>query len=141
MKVKIKLLSPDAKIPTYAHNTDAGADIYAADNGTYISWDVIEYKTDIAIQLPVGYYGLIYPRSSISKYGLTLCNSTGIIDEEYREEIKLRFRVTDTKQPKFYVKGDRIGQIILQKKKPIEFEQVEELASSKRDGGFGHTGE
>ena len=82
MKVKIKRLHEDAVIPKYAKPGDAGMDI------TAISFkrdkDILSYNTGIAIEIPNGYVGLIYPRSSVYKTGLRLCNSVGVIDSGYR---------------------------------------------------------
>lgn len=133
MKLKIKKLNSQAKIPTKAHSTDAGFDLYADEiryNDRYI-----EYGTGVAIELPKGSVGLIFPRSSISKYDLRLANAVGVIDEGYTGELNLRY---DAIGPYHYEKGDRIGQLVVIKLPELEVEEVEELADSERGtGGFG----
>lgn len=82
IKVNIKRLSEDSKIPQYAHPTDAGMDLYA----TSIEYDsyseIVSYNTGIALEIPKGYVGLMFPRSSIYKYDLQLTNSVGVIDSK-----------------------------------------------------------
>lgn len=140
MKVKVKKLNPEAIIPKYAHPTDAGLDL------TAISYErdknnLIVYHTGLSIEIPEGYVGLIYPRSSISKYDLELTNSVGVIDSGYRGEILFKFRETTKDFPNIYVPGDRVGQLIIVPYPSIELEEVDKLSSSDRsDKGFGSTG-
>lgn len=131
MKVKVELRHEKAQLPKKANPTDAGADLYA----TSVKHDImyVEYNCGIGIEIPKGYVGKIYPRSSISNYDLILCNSTGIIDYGYVGDIKLRFRITEHPS-KIYEVGDRIGQIIIEKLEDIEF-QVGDIKGDR--GGFG----
>ncbi len=149
MKVKIKKLIPEAIIPSYAKLGDAGMDLTAT-SGPYDlltddeegSWG-LEYKTGLAIAIPEGYVGLIFPRSSISKKDLLLANSVGVIDSEYRGEIKCRFKITGTYivEESFYKAGDKIAQLIIVPFPTIELEESDELSETERgEGGFGHTG-
>jgi len=145
MQVKIKKLNPNAVIPSYAKNGDAGMDLVATKiiNETN---DDITYGTDIAMEIPEGFVGLIFPRSSIRKTYLQLSNSVGVIDSGYRGEIQATFKkvysmhnfrnkVTD------YKIGDRVMQIMIIPHPEIEFEEVEELNNTERgQGGFGSTG-
>lgn len=136
--VKIKKLHPDAVIPKYAKIGDAGMDLTA----TSIEYtdDYFCYKTGIAIEIPKGYVGLLFPRSSNSKKDLFLSNSVGVIDSGYRGEIELRFKPLN-KNPRVYGVGDRVGQILILPYPQIEFIETEELSDSDRgDKGFGHTG-
>jgi dUTP pyrophosphatase len=140
MKIKIKKLVEQAVTPSYANSGDAGLDLTAVyikveDHNTY---GYFEYGTGIAVEIPEGYVGLVFPRSSISKTGMLLTNSVGVIDSSYRGEIKLRYKyISGTKS---YEVGDKIGQLIILPYPVIEFEQVEELSSTPRgDGGFGST--
>ena len=89
IKIKLKKIHPDAVIPKYAYEGDAGMDIYSVSKE--ITEDYIEYKTGICIEIPKGHVCLIFPRSSISKKDLSLCNSVGVLDSGYRGEIKFRF--------------------------------------------------
>lgn len=159
MLVKIKKLVPNAVIPTYAKPGDAGMDLIAVSVNDSINY--IEYGTGLAIEIPEGYVGLIFPRSSNSKKDLLLCNSVGVIDSGYRGEIKLRYKKimnpseekTNILQNIFtnsstliyeieqYDVGDKVGQIMILPIPFVEFTEVSELSQTDRgDGGFGSTG-
>lgn len=138
MKVKFKKLVKDAVIPTYAHTTDAGMDLTAT--SMTINNGIVTYGTGIAMEIPVGYVGLVFPRSSIYKINLQLTNSVGVIDSGYRGEIMFKYRITDNEPPKYEV-GDRIGQIIILPYPKIEFDEILELSDSDRNtGDYGSTG-
>ncbi len=138
--VKIKKLHPDAKIPSYAKDGDAGLDLVATEIISNTSSD-ITYGTGISIEIPKGYVGLIYPRSSIRKYDLMLSNSVGVIDSGYRGEIQATFKKTQGWESGLYIKGDRIVQIIIVPYPKVTFIEVDELSETERgDGGFGSTG-
>ena len=92
MKVKIKKLHPDAVIPKYANETDAGLDMVAISAQIDPSGLFIEYGTGLAIEIPDGYVGLLFARSSVSKTAMVLANHVGVIDSGYRGEIKFRFK-------------------------------------------------
>jgi dUTP pyrophosphatase len=134
--VKFKKLYADAVAPSYAKDGDAGLDLTA----THMTWDgtYIEYGTGIAVEIPRGYVGFVFPRSSVSKKeNFYLKNAFGVIDSGYRGEIKLRFNKSDT----HYEPGEKVGQLIIMPYPTIELELVNELASSDRgSGGFGSTG-
>ena len=138
--IKIKLLNDAAKIPTKAHKSDAGWDLYAS----YTSQPVYPHKrrlisTDISLAIPEGYCGLIWPRSGLSvKSGIDVL--AGVIDSGYRGEIKVcLFNTSDTLV--HIHPGDRIAQLIIQKVEDIEFLEAESLDDTDRaDGGFGSTG-
>ena len=143
MKVKIKKLSPEAVIPTYAKDGDAGMDMVS----TKIISDNLgpqTYGTDIAIEIPKGFVGLIFPRSSIRKTNLQLSNSVGVVDSGYRGEIQATFNKIqgiDNVERDSYKVGDRICQIMIIPHPDIQFEEVEELNNTERgEGGFGSTG-
>ena len=98
MEIKIKKLDKNAVIPKYSKYGDAGMDLVAT-SVDYSNEYYIEYGTGLAIEIPEGYVGYVFPRSSNSKYDLQLCNSVGIIDSGYRGEIKLRYRRIINPQP------------------------------------------
>jgi len=140
MKVKIKKLHSDAVIPTYAKSGDAGMDLVATKIISNTTFDVT-YGTDIALEIPEGFVGLVFPRSSIRKYELILSNSVGVIDSGYRGEIQATFKKENGLDSLAYKVGDRICQITIIPHPTIEFEEVNELNNTERgEGGFGSTG-
>lgn len=147
MNVKIKKLHPHAVIPSYAKSGDVGMDITATSK--VIENDRVIYGTDLAFEIPEGYFMMLVPRSSIYKKDLYLTNHCGIIDSGYRGEVKFIFRKDP--QPEIfghffgpvdsYAIGDRIGQAIILPYPQITFEEVTELSSTDRGtGGFGSSG-
>lgn len=142
MKVLIKKLTPEAVVPTYAKEGDAGQDLTAT--SMKITDEYIEYGTGLAFELPEGYVGLLFPRSSISKKYLTLSNSVGVLDSGYRGEVTFRFKygngVEDMPQHRYAI-GDRIGQIMIIPYPKVEFTVTEQLLDSERGtGGYGSSG-
>lgn len=135
-KIKFKKLYSDAVTPSYAKNGDAGLDLTAL--SVTLEKNFIEYGTGIAVEIPQGYVGLVFPRSSVSKKeNFYLKNSVGVIDSGYRGEIKLRFN----KSSDHYTAGEKIGQLIIIPYPTIQLEEVDELSSTDRgQGGFGSTG-
>ena len=137
MEVNIKKLAENSIIPTYAKPGDAGMDLYATSRE--VSEDgVVTYGTGLAMEIPEGYVGLLFPRSSNYKQDLVLCNSVGVIDSGYRGEIMFKyFQIGDN----MYNIGDRVGQIMIIQYPQIKFKEVAELSQTERgEGGFGHTG-
>ena len=138
-EVKFKKLCVEAIMPTKAHSSDAGADLTA----TSKKWDDEKqcwiYGTGIATEIPEGYVGLVFPRSSIRKYGLALANSIGVIDSGYRGEIMCSFKPTGT-CPTYNV-GDKVAQMIIMPYPIVNYVEVTELSDSERgEGGHGSTG-
>lgn len=145
MKIKFKKLSPEAMIPTKAHETDAGFDLVAT-SVKVDEYGNLVYGTSLAVEIPRGYVGLIFPRSSVCKKQLFLTNGVGCVDSGYRGEIMAKFKYTyDEVWPekdKTYGVGDRIAQLIVVYYPEVEFEEVDELSNSDRGtGGYGSTGE
>ncbi len=138
MKVNVKKLIPAGQIPTYAKDGDAGLDLVATSKN--ILGDQIVYGTGLAIEIPKGYVGLIFPRSSISKYDLMMANSVGVIDSGYRGELLIKMNILNEGYH-FYDIGDKIGQLIILAYPNIQLTEVEELSNTSRgSGGFGSTG-
>ena len=152
MQVKIKKLNPNAVIPTYAKVGDAGMDLVATSmkfDGTQIT-----YGTGLAMEIPKGFVGLIFPRSSIRKTDLSLSNSVGVIDSGYRGELQATFnklfggeamydemKVKEIQPNDFYKVGDRVAQIMIIPHPDIQFEEADKLSDTERgEGGFGSTG-
>ena len=144
MKVRFKKLVDTAVTPTYAKDGDAGLDLTSIQHTISTDYNYIQHHTGIAVEVPKGYVGLIFPRSSVSKKDLSLANCVGVIDSGYRGEIIFRFKFkknTYFAGLKRYENGDRIGQLIIIPYPNIELEEVDELSDTDRgEGGYGSTG-
>ena len=150
MKIKIKKLHPDAVIPSYAKAGDAGMDMIAIDSTISADGLYVEYGTGIAVEVPEGYVGLLFPRSSVSKTTMVLANHVGVVDSGYRVEIKFRFKDLNMQQDfdgswycdeTVYEVGNKIGQLVILPYPQIELVEATELSDSDRgDGGFGSSG-
>jgi len=145
MRVKFKKTNPFAVVPSYAVPGDACMDLYST-SVTHDEFGNVVYDTGIAIEIPSGYVGLLFPRSSISKTTMMLRNSVGVIDSGFRGSIKLKFKSLTERSLRqgrsdTYNVGDRVGQIMLIERPNIEFEEVDELTPTTRgSGSFGSTG-
>ncbi len=138
LQIKFKKVRENAVAPKIANHGDAGADLTAISVDYDIN-NIITYGTGIAVEIPEGYVGLIFPRSSIYKKQLILSNSVGVIDCGYRGEIKFKFR--GDRESDVYKIGDRIGQLVIMPIPSVEWQESEELTDSVRgEGGFGSTG-
>lgn len=169
MQIKIKKLHKDAVVPKYSLNGDAGLDLTATER-YYDKFGNVHYNTGLAFEIPEGYVGLLFPRSSNAKKDLILSNSVGVLDSNYRGEVSFKFKPSvvcwsdeyslsigedseyfdETVSPldsskgisfQEYEVGDRIGQIIILPYPKIEFLEVNELPDSVRgNGNYGSTG-
>ena len=142
MKVRIKKLSENVVIPTYAKDGDAGMDLVATSIISTTSTQ-ITYGIGLALEIPKGFVGLIFPRSSVRKTRLMLSNCVGVIDSGYRGELQATFNKinNDSVSENDYKVGDRIAQIMIIPHPDIQFEEADELSDTERgDGGFGSTG-
>ena len=136
-------LESKAVLPTKAHPTDAGYDLTA----TRVTQELDEarklllvYHTDLAVEIPIGYVGLIFMRSSVSKTSLTLANAVAVIDSGYRGELILKYKVTTDALPRVYEPGEKVGQLVIVPCYMANAEFVSELSSTDRgEGGFGST--
>lgn len=138
--VNIKKLDENAIIPKYAKSGDAGLDLTAVSKKE--EGKNIIYGTGLAIEIPWGYVGLLFPRSSLTNYDLSLGNHVGIIDSGYRGELCFKFkRLELTKFCKEYNIGDRIGQLLIIPYPEIELVEVDDLSSTERgNSGYGSSG-
>jgi dUTP pyrophosphatase len=142
MKVRIKKLNQNAVIPSYAKSGDAGMDLVAtsiiSETDTQIT-----YGIGLALEIPNGFVGLIFPRSSVRKTRLMLSNCVGVVDSGYRGELQATFNKINQNSiaENDYKVGDRIAQIMIIPHPPIEFKEVNDLSETERgEGGFGSTG-
>lgn len=138
MYLKFKKITEEAIIPSYAKPGDAGLDLIATSldklNKGY--W---EYGTGLAVQIPRGFAGLLFPRSSISNTAHQLRNSVGVIDSGYRGEIKVR--MSPDKGESQYIIGDKIAQLIVIEAPTLKVIESDNLDCSERGlGGFGSSG-
>ena len=164
MKVRYKKLVPEVKAPFRKYDDDAGYDLYAVSKTETEKY--IEYGTGIAIEIPAFYVGLIFPRSSVTEKDFMLKNCVGVIDAQYRGEIRCRFaRIPSTEfkdllmcqddkkknirrhieivwsNENQYEIGERIVQLIIIPIPPVELVESDELSETERGtGGYGHTG-
>ena len=140
MKIKIKKINPFAITPTKAHATDAGFDLYATSKA-YDNDNNVVYSCGLAFEIPEGYMGLIFPRSSNAKKSLLLSNSVGVIDAGYRGEVTVKFKRLYPISQGEYAIGERFAQLIVMPIPAVEFEEAEELSESERGvGGYGSSG-
>lgn len=157
MKVNIKKLHPDAVIPSYAKPGDAGMDLTAV-SIKLDEYGNICYGTGLAFEIPEGYVGLIFPRSSNCKQDIILTNCVGVVDSGYRGEVSFKFKplphhadhlyerdgevlVNPSYDNKVFRVGDRVGQIIIMPYPQIEFQEVDNLSETERGtDGYGSTG-
>lgn len=157
MVLNFRKLNDKAVVPVKAHSTDAGYDLTAISREFDADGNVV-YHFGLAIEIPEGYAGLIFPRSSICKKDLALTNSVGVIDTGYRGEITAKFKVAqrvhgDMKAlpntavvenwntATLYAVGERVAQLIIQKVEDVQWQEVDSLGKSERGtGGYGSTG-
>jgi len=142
-QVNIKKLNKDAIIPTYGTEYSAGADLYACITEKVIinPGETVMIPTGIAVEIPVGYAGLVYARSGLaSKKGLAPANKVGVIDADYRGELMVALH-NHSPEPAEIEKDERIAQMVIAPFLTAEFLEVAELSDTSRgSGGFGSTG-
>ena len=139
LKVRIKKLVENAVIPHYAKSGDAGLDLTVTK--VKHKKGKVKYYSGLAFEIPQGYVGLLFPRSSNANKDLLMTNSVGVIDSGYRGEVTAVFQKTTLLQPEKYHIGERFAQLIILPYPQIEFEEVEELSTTERGAnGYGSTG-
>ena len=139
MKLKVMKLNDKAQLPYRAHRGDAGLDLYAT-SVTHENFNrLVVYGTGLAIEIPDGYVGLLFPRSSVCDKELILSNCVGVLDSTYRGEVMFKFRRLNM-EPVMYEVGDRIGQLVIVAIDDFTPEWVDELSPTTRGkGGYGST--
>lgn len=141
MKVEILRIDKDLPLPKYQHRGDAGMDLYTSESYTLRPGERKLFSTGIKLSIPIGYEVQIRPRSGFAlNHGITVLNTPGTIDHEYRGEVGVILMNHGDKE--FEVKkGDRVAQMVLNKFETMELNEVSGLSESKRgSGGFGSTG-
>lgn len=138
--MKIKVLDKNC-IPVKAHSIDAGFDVKARTEFVIPPKETAMIPTGVCVEIPVGMVGLLFPRSSISKTPLRMCNSVGVIDSGFTGEIKVPLQNTHHNLMVHVNQYDKIAQLVIVPLVDVSIEIVDELEESERgDGGFGSTG-
>ncbi len=142
MRMEITRLDKTLPLPAYAHEGDAGLDLFAAEDFTLQPLERGLVPTGVAIAIPDGYAGFVQPRSGLAiKQGLSLVNTPGLIDSRYRGEIKVIAINLDPTTPISLSRGDKIAQLVIQPVARISLAEVDQLDATVRgEGGFGSTG-
>lgn len=140
VNVKVKKLVPEAVVPSYSKPGDAGMDLTITreiENTTF----AVSYGFGLAMEIPKGYVGLIFPRSSVRNTDLILSNCVGVIDSGYRGELQATFKKTSGLDSIKYKVGDRGAQIMIIPYPQVKMTEVDNLSNTERGtGGFGSTG-
>lgn len=143
MEIFTKVLHPDAVLPHYAHDGDAGCDLVAVESCTLrANGGRAMVATGLAVAIPAGHGGFVLPRSGLaSKHGVTCANAPGLIDPGYRGEVKVALVNLDPDEDYVVEKGDRIAQLVVLPVLSVDFAVVDELPLAARGaGGFGSSG-
>ncbi len=142
LEIPIVRLDPDLPLPAYAHEGDAGLDLYAREAATLpAGGGRALVPTGISIAIPVGFGGFVLPRSGLAvKHGISVVNAPGLIDAAYRGEIKVVLLNTDPTSDYHIARADRIAQLVIQRVETVEWIVTDSLAGVDRGGGFGHSG-
>lgn len=143
LTVSLVRLDPDLPVPSYAHPGDAGADLHSAVEVHLGPGERALVPTGVALALPVGYVGLVHPRSGLAaRHGISIVNAPGTIDAGYRGEIQVCLVNTDREQGFTVRRGDRVAQLVVQRCEVVQFVETDDLGGSERGlGGYGSTGE
>lgn len=142
ISVQVVRLDPSLPLPAYSHPGDAGLDLFAAEDVLLPPGARQAVRTGLAIALPLGFVGLVHPRSGLAlKHGLGMVNAPGTIDAGYRGEVKVLLVNHDRERAIALAKGDRIAQLLVQRVARVVWDEVLELPETVRgEGGFGSTG-
>ena len=147
LQIKVKKLRDDAVMPKKAHASDAGFDLVAVSK-EMDEFGAVVYGTGLAFEIPEGYVGLLFPRSSVAKKDLSLTNAVGVIDAGYRGEVTAKFKgvvryseIGVVFNNEIYEVGDRVVQMVIMKLPDVELVEADELGESERGvGGYGSSG-
>ena len=142
MTLAFKRLSHAARVPTRAHDGDAGLDLYAAEAVTLQPGERAGIGTGIAVAIPDGHAGLVLPRSGLAaKHGISVVNAPGLIDAGYRGEVRVLLLNTDRTEAFDIAAGDRIAQLLITPFAAPDLAEAEDLDQTMRgEGGFGSSG-
>ena len=141
LRLAVHRLDAELPLPRYAHDGDAGLDLYAAEAATIPPGARLALRTGVALAIPDGFAGFVLPRSGLAlRSGVTILNAPGLIDAGYRGEVKVVL-VNHGMDAVTLQRGDRIAQLVVQRVERVELHEVDTLPASQRGpGGFGSTG-
>ena len=139
--IRIKKLSEKAIIPSYQTSGASGCDLHSTEEYFLKSGEIHLFSTGLLLEIPLGFEGQIRPRSSLAcKYGITVVNSPGTIDSDYRGDIKVGL-INLSLYDYLVIQGDRIAQLVFSEIKQATFEEIQGITQTQRgEGGFGSTG-
>ena len=144
LKIKFKRTSSLTPVPEKGSLGAAAVDLVAVDASVNYEKGYIEYRTGLHVEIPKGYAGFLFPRSSISKTPHSLANSVGLLDSDYRGEILIRMRFNEYNiikgEGEIYAIGDRVAQMVIMETPLVEYEEGELNDTERGSGGFGSTG-
>jgi dUTP pyrophosphatase len=143
VRIKVQRLDPELPLPRQQHTNDAGYDLHARERVELApAGGRALVPTGLAVAIPSGYAGFVLPRSGLAlKHGITCLNTPGLIDPQYRGELKVLLINTDPSAPFVVERGDRIAQLVIQHVEVVDWKEVDVLDTTERDTfGFGSTG-
>jgi dUTP pyrophosphatase len=143
VEIRVQRLDPELPLPRQQHTDDAGYDLHARERVVLVQGGGRALvPTGLAVAIPAGHAGFVLPRSGLAlKHGVTCLNTPGLIDPQYRGELKVLLVNTDPSAPFTVERGDRIAQLVIQRVEQVEWQEVEALDVTDRDTfGFGSTG-
>lgn len=142
LRLHVMRLDASLPLPSYAHDGDAGLDLFSAEDRTLAPFERALIGCGIAIAIPEGYAGFVQPRSGLAiKHGLSFVNTPGLIDSHYRGELKVVAVNLDPVESLHIGRGEKVAQLVIQRIERVEIDEVSQLDETKRGtGGFGSTG-
>jgi len=142
LEIAVQKLHAEVKMPAYAHEGDAGLDLYSTINHTLQPGERVLIPTGLKMAIPHGYEGQVRPKSGLAlKHGLTVLNTPGTVDAPYRGEVGVILINLDPKTPYEVKKGEKVAQMVFNKIEYATFTEASDLTVTTRgEGGFGSTG-
>lgn len=143
INIKIKKLVDDAKLPIVRANVNTIADLFVVNISSEINEAgelILVYHTGIVMEIPEGYTGLLFPEDNISRKTLEMCNSVGVIPNNSKEEVVIKFRATSNVVPALYNPGEKFAQLLILPVPDVQFEEADQLSETDRgEEGYGST--
>ncbi len=142
IELEVQRLDPEVDLPSYAYKGDAGLDLRSSEDVTLKPLERRLVSTGIAVAIPEGYAGFVQPRSGLAlKEGLSMANTPGLVDSQYRGELKVCAINLDPERDLFISRGERVAQLVIQEVPQVSIKEVSTLSETDRGtGGFGSSG-